>query len=104
MNVFITTACGLDYIGVSLEKWRQRPGKFFSPGGFIHPDDLERAARASSDSARSSGSGYELELRVRGAGGNYRWFLVRFNPLRDDKGQVKRWYVALTDIDERKES
>jgi formate hydrogenlyase transcriptional activator len=41
-------------------------------------------------------------LRVRGADGNYRWFLVRFNPLHDDKGQVKRWYLASTDIDERK--
>ena len=77
-----------------------------TPGGrrssFIHPDDRERAARAFPDSTRSSGSAYELELRVRGADGNYRWFLVRFNPLHDDKGQVKRWYVALTDIDERK--
>ena len=97
-----TNRMGLDYIGVSLEEWRQTPGTFFTLGGFIHPDDLERTARASSDSTRSSGSGYELELRVRGAGGNYRWFLVRFNPLHDDKGQVKRWYVALTDIDERK--
>jgi formate hydrogenlyase transcriptional activator len=43
-----------------------------------------------------------LELRVRGADGNYRWFLVRFNPLHDDKGQLMRWYVASTDIDERK--
>jgi PAS domain S-box-containing protein len=93
---------GLDYIGVSLEEWRQTPGNFFTPGGFIHPDDLDRAARASSDSTGSNGPGYELELRVRGAGGNYRWFLVRFNPLHDDKGQVKRWYVALTDIEDRK--
>ena len=97
-----TNRMGLDYIGVSLEEWRQTPGNFLTPGGFIHPDDLERAVRASSDSTRSSGSGYELELRVRGAGGNYRWFLVRFNPLHDDKGQVKRWYVALTDIEDRK--
>jgi formate hydrogenlyase transcriptional activator len=43
-----------------------------------------------------------LELRVRGADGNYRWFLARYNPLHDDKGQVKRWYVALTDIEDRK--
>jgi PAS domain S-box-containing protein len=97
-----TNRMGLDYIGVSLEEWRQTPGNFFTPGGFIHPDDLERAARASSEGTRSSGSGYELELRVRGAGGNYRWFLVRFNPLHDDKGHVKRWYVALTDIEDRK--
>jgi formate hydrogenlyase transcriptional activator len=93
---------GLDYIGLSLEEWRQTPGSGFGPASFIHPDDRERAARAFSDSNRSSGSAYELELRVRGVGGNYRWFLVRFNPLHDDKGQLMRWYVALTDIDERK--
>jgi PAS domain S-box-containing protein len=93
---------GLDYLGLSLEEWRQTPGNFFTPGGFIHPDDRERAVRASSDSTRSSGSAYELELRARGADGNYRWFLVRFNPLHDDKGQVKRWYLASTNIDERK--
>ena len=86
----------LDYVGLSLEEWRQTPGNFFGPGWFIHPDDRERAARAYSDSTRSSGSAYELELRVRGADGNYRWFLVRYNPLHDDKGQVKRWYVAST--------
>jgi PAS domain S-box-containing protein len=89
----------LDYLGLSLGEWRQKPGNFFRPGGFIHPDDQERAARAYSD---SNGSAYELELRVRGADGNYRWFLERCNPLHDDKGQVKRWYVASTDIDERK--
>jgi formate hydrogenlyase transcriptional activator len=93
---------GLDYIGVSLEEWRKTPGTFNGPGGFIHPDDLERIPRAFSDSTRSSGAACELELRVRGADGNYRWFLARFNPLHDDKGQVKRWYAALTDIDERK--
>jgi len=93
---------GLDYVGLSLEEWRQTPETFFHSGWFIHPDDRERAARAYSDSNRSSGSAYELELRVRGANGNYRWFLVRYNPLHDDKGQVKRWYVALTDIEDRK--
>src|SRR5260370_29621675 len=92
---------GLDYVGLSPDEWRQTSGNFFRPGWFIHPDDKERAARAYSD-IRSSGSAYELELRVQGADGNYRWFLVRYNPLHDDKGQVKRWYVASTDIDERK--
>jgi PAS domain S-box-containing protein len=92
----------LDYLGLSLEDWRQTLGSSFTHSWFIHPEDRERAARASSDSTRSSGSVYELDLRVRGADGNYRWFLVRHNPLHDDKGQVKRWYVALTDIDERK--
>src|SRR4029077_20044012 len=74
---------GLDYVGLSLEEWRQTPGAFFYSGLVIYPDDRERAARAYSDSNRSSGSAYELELRVRGANGNYRWFLVRYNPLHD---------------------
>jgi PAS domain S-box-containing protein len=91
----------LDYYGASLEEWRQTPGHSFRSSVFVHPDDQERAVHAF-DANSSSGSAYELELRVRGADGNYHWFLVRHNPLRDDKGQVKRWYVALTDIDERK--
>jgi PAS domain S-box-containing protein len=94
----------LDYVGLSLEEWRQTSGNFFRPGWFIHPDDRERAARAYSEGPRSSGSAYQLEMRVRGADGNYRWFLVRFNPLHDDKRQVKRWYVTSTDIDERKQA
>jgi formate hydrogenlyase transcriptional activator len=92
----------LEYIGMSLDEWRHLPGNIYRPGGFIHPDDQERAARAYSDSNRSTGSAYEAELRVRGAEGNYRWFLVRFNALHDEKGQLIRWYLASTDIDERK--
>jgi formate hydrogenlyase transcriptional activator len=91
----------LDYYGVSLEEWRQTPGNPFRSSLFVHPDDRERATRAF-NANRSSGSAYESEMRVRGADGNYHWFLARFNPLRDDKGQVKRWYVASTDIDELK--
>jgi formate hydrogenlyase transcriptional activator len=92
----------LDYVGLSLEEWRQAHGGLFRPGWFIHPDDRERAARGYSDGTRSGGSAYEMELRVQGADGSYRWFLVRCNPLRDDKGQVARWYVASTDIEDRK--
>src|SRR6202008_2925088 len=36
--------------------------------------------------------------------GTYRWLLVRFNPLRDDQGQITRWYVACTDIEDRKKA
>jgi len=72
----------LDYIGLSLEEWRQT-GSVFRAGVLIHPDDLERAARAHSDGSRSSGSAYELELRLRKADGSYHWFLARYNPVRD---------------------
>lgn len=94
----------LDYIGRSLEEWRQTPGKFFSSPSFYHPDDRERAARIYSDNVLSGGSAFELELRRRKHDGTYRWFLVRYNPLRDEQGQVTRWYVAATDIEERKQA
>ena len=94
---------GLDYVGLSLEEWRQSPGIFVSSrSSFIHPDDRERAARTYSDSARPGGSAFELELRLRKRDGTYRWFLARFNPLRDEQGQITRWYLASTDIEDRK--
>jgi formate hydrogenlyase transcriptional activator len=43
-----------------------------------------------------------LELRVRNREGAFRWFLSRFNPLYDQRGQISRWYVASIDIDDRK--
>src|SRR3977135_4437808 len=43
-----------------------------------------------------------MEKRLRGGDGTYRWFLVRYNPLRDDQGQIVRWYIAGTDIEDRK--
>jgi len=92
----------LDYLGLSLEEWLQIPAGTFSASRFIHPDDRERVARGYSDSIRSGGSAFELEMRVRRADGSFRWLLTRFNPLHDDKRQLKRWYVASTDIDERK--
>jgi formate hydrogenlyase transcriptional activator len=45
---------------------------------------------------------YELEMRLRKGDGTYRWFLVRHHPLSDDQGQLIRWYLACTDIDDRK--
>jgi formate hydrogenlyase transcriptional activator len=90
---------GLDYLGLSLEEWRQ----IRDMGRFVHPDDGDRM-RAFFDRARSIGSAFELEMRLRKADGSYRWFLVRYNPVCDNKGQVMRWYVAGTDIEDRKQA
>ena len=87
----------LDYLGLSLEEWRQTP----HPGAFVHPDDRPRDLDYF-DRAVSTGSSYELELRLRKFDGSYRWFLARSNPVLDDKGNVVRWYVASTDIEDRK--
>jgi formate hydrogenlyase transcriptional activator len=88
---------GLDYLGLSLEEWRHTP----ESGAFVHQDDRGQEQEYF-DRAVSMGSAYELELRLRKGDGSYRWFLARSNPVRDDKGQITRWYVACTDIDDRK--
>jgi PAS domain S-box-containing protein len=86
----------IEYLGVGLDEWRQR-----GPGLSIHPEDVDRLY-AHADRASSTGSAYEVEARVRKYDGSYRWFQFRFNPVRDEQGQITRWYWACTDIDDRK--
>jgi PAS domain S-box-containing protein len=86
----------LTYYGVSLDEWRQRT---YEPE--VHPDDYD-TVKAHIDRSLINGTAYELEMRLRGGDGTYRWFLVRYNPLRDDQGQIVRWYIAGTDIEDRK--
>jgi len=87
----------LDYIGLSLEEWRQASDR----GVYFHPDDRKRVLD-SFDRAFSGGSVEEMELRLRKGDGTYRWFFTRCVPLRDEKGQIKRFYAASIDIDDRK--
>jgi hypothetical protein len=65
----------------------------------IHPEDLERP-KVYTDRALSNGTAYELE-RVRKYEGSDPWFLARYNPMHDDKGQIIRWYVAYPDTEDR---
>jgi formate hydrogenlyase transcriptional activator len=88
----------LDYLGIGLDEWLQR-----SPGTHTHPDDSERV-KACWLRASESGSAYDVEMRVRKHDGSYRWHLARYNPVHDDKGQIMRWYVAGTDIEDRKQA
>jgi formate hydrogenlyase transcriptional activator len=95
----------LDYLGLTLEEWRQK-FKSAVPSyhtEFVHPDDWERVT---GDSARavSNGAAFELEMRLRKGDGSYRWFLARYNPLHDEEGQITRWYVTGTDIEDRKQA
>ena len=50
----------------------------------------------------SEGTPFEMETRIRGKDGQYRWFLIRENPLKDEQGRVLRWYGTRTDIEDRK--
>src|SRR6266550_1534562 len=88
----------LAYYGVTLEEWLQR-----SFGPEVHPDDFDRV-KTLVDRSVAHPAAYELEMRLRRGDGTYRWFLVRYNPLRDDQGRLIRWYLACTDIDDRKRS
>jgi len=69
----------------------------------FHPEDSERL-RDERAAAISRGVPFEYERRVRRKDGQYRWFLVQYNPLLDERGEVIRWYATGTDIDDRKQA
>ncbi len=85
-----------DYAGLSLESttgegWQST----------VHPDDVETHL----DKWRTSmatGQPFENEVRHRRFDGEYRWFLIRAVPLRDEHGNILKWYGILTDIEDRK--
>ncbi len=88
----------LAYFGMSLDEWLEQP-----QGSDVHPEDLQRLKDAM-DQAFLGTASFEVETRLRKGDGSYRWFLARGQPLRDDRGDVSRWYLASTDIDDRKKS
>jgi len=67
----------------------------------VHLDDLDLHVRKWRASL-ASGEPIELETRFRRADGQYRWFLARAVPLRDEAGNILNWYEVLTDIEDRK--
>jgi len=69
--------------------------------GFLHPEDLPRIAALWRHSVES-GSPYETEFQLRGGTGDYRWFIVRAEPVRNTEGAAIRWFGSNTDIQELK--
>jgi len=67
----------------------------------FHPEDLERL-HDEREAALLRGLPFEIEQRALRKDGRYRWFLIQFNPLRDEQGKIIRWYATGTDIDDRK--
>jgi PAS domain S-box-containing protein len=67
----------------------------------VHPDDLA-GSDASWSETRAAGRHIDHELRMRRADGQYRWFLARALPLRDQLGNIVKWYGTATDIEDRK--
>ena len=86
----------LDYTGLSMQEaigWEWRM--------VIHPDDLAKLL-AEWQKILASGQRGEVEARMRRHDGEYRWFLFRPEPLRDEAGNIARWYGTNTDIEDRK--
>jgi len=89
----------LEYTGLSADQAR---GFEFRQRVF-HLEDVERL-RAERGHALERGEPFENEQRAKRQDGVYRWFLIRYRPLRDEHGRVVRWYATATDIDDRKRS
>ena len=85
----------LDYTGLTLEE------EIESPNRAVHPEDLPRIMKKWLEDM-AVGDSFEDELRLQRADGEYRWFLVRTDPLRDQQGNVVKWYGLSIDIEERK--
>ena len=87
-----------EYFGPSLENIPAQ--EFYKK--FVHPDDVASGTLEDRERAVSRGARWERELRLRRKDGEYRWFLIRSNPLRDQEGNVIRRYATAMDIEDRK--
>src|SRR6266849_3543056 len=85
----------LDYTGLSLDQAETGWPRAF------HPDDKKGMLQKWS-AIRESGVRGGLEARLRRFDGEYRWFLFRAEPLRDEAGNIVKWYGSSTDIEDRK--
>jgi PAS domain S-box-containing protein len=85
----------LEYFGRSLEELKK-----WGTNDTVHPEDLPRVLELVKRGI-VSGIPFNFELRVRRLDGEYRWFENRHVPIRDDSGRIARWYLLMTDIDDR---
>ena len=87
----------LDYTGLTIEEIQAPDART----RVFHPEDIE-TVRQEREQALACKVAFHLELRFLGKDGRYRWFLLQYNPLLDELGDVVRWYTNGTDIDDRK--
>ncbi len=69
----------------------------------LHPDEKVRVLQGY-DTSLGTGKPYEVRHRHRMADGQYRWFLCRAVPLRDERGHILRWFGSSTDIEDQQEA
>jgi PAS domain S-box-containing protein len=86
----------VEYCGQGLDDMKR-----WGTNGTVHVDDQPHVAEVFSQGI-TSGEPYDFDARIRRFDGVYRWLQVRGLPLRDMNGQIARWYVLLSDVDDRK--
>jgi PAS domain S-box-containing protein len=87
----------MDYTGLSLEE------ELAEPSRPIHPEDRDVAMKEWF-AHTATGEGYDAEMRLRRADGEYRWCLIRTVPLRDEQQNIIKWYGTSTEIEDRKQA
>ena len=86
-----------EYTGLNLE---QSVGVGWKAA--LHPDDAEATEEQWQEASRK-GESYEIEYRfLRGSDKTYRWFLGRANPVRNQRGEIVKWFGTCTDIEDQK--
>src|SRR5205814_6880303 len=86
-----------DYTGVSREA-----ALGWGWTSIIHPEDRQVTIDMWLHRVLPSGKPGQIEARLRRFDGEYRWFLIRFEPLQDEHGEIVNWYGTNTDIEELK--
>src|SRR6266478_5606027 len=89
----------LEYLGVDMDRWRTETSRY----GLLHPEDRETLL-SQRQSEFLKGTPHEFEARMLRHDGIFRWFLFRLSPLKDERGDVTRWYGTGTDIEDRKQA
>lgn len=87
----------VEYTGKPIEE-----AKNFGWLNVLHPEDATSVKHIWQQSL-TTGELYSSEMRYRRCDGVYRWFLVRALPMKDERGEVIRWFGTSTDIHERKQ-
>ncbi len=87
----------LDYTGLAIEDVTTSDFR----ARIFHPEDIERL-REERQAALSRGLPFQIEQRARRKDGQYRRFLIQYNPFHDERGRLVRWYATGTDIEDRK--
>jgi PAS domain S-box-containing protein len=87
----------IDYTGLT--------GEELGSGGWpaLHPDDVARV-KSAWEKARTRGTAYEMEQRMRGRDGRYRRFMCRAQASRDAQGRPIEWFGTNTDVEERRQA